>query len=323
MKTKIKDSTKKLFKSCVDNKVLFERRKNSILVPLIIFILSIFMVCVPPFLSSKNTSSDKIIKGFPGVSEPIKKLLTYPLDCYVKDAKLVCNENAARINETVEIKQTNENGKEILKYTYTIIANQTAIKETNVTYNDPQPTDNLILLLKNYIKIRYIERDHVKEEVITYEIIGDYSEFEGYNFKEISEKLNNNPELIDAEVTNFVHKTYLSTLDTQLKVNIVSSILSFTVFVLVSSVILKGPSLFKRKKGFKFSECIKISLTSSLPALFIGTISYFILGMDFALTYGMVYIIRIVYIYFKYITSAKNSIFKELYETTKEERFNV
>jgi len=323
MKEKIINNAKTLFKSCTDNKILFERRKNSILIPIIIFIISIFMVTVPSYLSSNKLSSEKVMKNFPYIEEPMKKLLTYSLDCSVEDAQLICADDAIKINEPINVTQLDENGDETVIATYYIMANNSTIKNIDVEYNTPKKTDNIILLLKNYIKIRYIVRDHVNEEIISYEIIGDYSEFEGYNFKEISEKLTSNPELADKEIIDFIYTTYLSTLDTQLLVNLSSSLLSFLFFVLISSLILKGPYLFRRKKGFKFSECLKISLTSSLPALLAGILIYFIFGMDFALVYGIIYIIRIIYIYFKYILSNKNSIFKELYNQTGEERFNI
>jgi hypothetical protein len=37
----------------------------------------------------------------------------------------------------------------------------------------------------------------------------------------------------------------------------------------------------KKRKGFKFSECIKISVVASLPALIISTASHFIIKTDF------------------------------------------
>lgn len=313
MKKNFKDNFKSLFKSAINNRVLFERRKNSFIAPFIIFLLAIFMMSVPSYLFSMNVSKDKVIRNFPDVKEPISALLTSSLDCKVVNSKLVCSETADQINLVV-----GENTK------YTVIANQSTITtDTTVSYNNPKDTDNLVILLSQYIKIRYCARDHINQKVDTYEIIGDYSKFEGYDFKEIAQTLSSSPETIDTEATNFVYNTYLSTLDTRLIISVSSALTSFLLFVIVASVILKGTTLFRRRKGFKFSECLKISITSSLPALVLGTVFYFLIGIDFAMSYGFIYLIRIVFIYIKYILSTKNNIYTELYNETNEERFKL
>ncbi len=312
-KQKFKSNIKTLAKSTYSNKALFERRKNSFIVPIIIFLLVIFMLCVPSYILARKVKSSNIIKNFPEIYAPMESLLTRNLDCHVSNKLLVCDENAEKVNILV--------GDSIK---YTVIANNPTISiDTNVVYENPKDTDNIILLLSKYIKIRYSQRDYVNGKVNTYEIIGDYSDFEGYDFKDISQKIANNPSILNSEIESFVHTTYLSTLDTKLLVNISSLLVSFIMLILVTSLILKGPYLFRRKKGFKFSECLKISLTSSLPALLLGIIVYFLTGMDFANAFGIIFMVRIVFIYFKYIFSTKNNIYKSLYAETKEERFNV
>lgn len=313
MKEKTINNIKTLFKSATDNNILFERRKNSFLAPLIIFVLTIIMMIVPQYLSYTNIKSETLIKNFPSLKEPMKELLTSSLDCEVKNHTLICKEDTIQINKVV--------GEDIK---YTIIANQNSFTtDTSVSYSSPKNTDNLIILLKNYIKIRYCQRDHVNQKVITYEILGDYSKMEGYNFKTISQKLLADPSLFDKELSNFVINTYTSTLDTQLLVNISNSLLSFTLFVLVTSVIIKWPTLFRRKKGFKFSECIKISLTSALPAVIIASVAHFISNVDFTMTFALIYIARILYIYFKYISSKNNNILNKIYLETNDERFKI
>lgn len=313
MKEKIKSDFTTLFKSIFDTKVLFERRKKSFLFPCIIFILAVFMMIFPQYISSRRLNEDSIIKKFPQISAPMEKLLTSSLDCKVENSSLVCAEDAIEINTVV--------GDEIK---YTIIANQKAFTtNTEAVYSTPKETDNIIILLSNYIKIRYCERDHVNEKLITYEIIGDYSELENYNFKEISHKLNSGSISATDEIKRFVASAYYSTLDTQLIVNFSSSLLSLLIFVLISSLIIKWPTIFKKKKGFTYSECLKISLTASFTALIFGTILHLFGGIEFFLSFALIYMIRILYIYFKYIYNSKNSIFIELYSQTKEERFKI
>lgn len=311
MKNKILLNLKSLFKSTINTQELFGRRKNSFIIPLFIYLLILSLLCVPAYLFSINTKSENIVKKFPQIQEPLEKLLTSSLNCSVKNASLVCDESADTINMLV--------GEEIK---YTVIANQDSIALDTTVENKSKDTDNLIILFKNIIRIRYIEHDYANEKIITYEVIGDYSEFEGYDFKQISEKLTSNPTLIESEVNSFVHKAYLSTLDTQLITNLANAFISFTLLLLVTCIILKGPFLFKFKKGLKFTECIKISLTATLPALVISLLLYLLFGTDFASILGLLYVIRIMYIYFRYVLP-KNNIFKEIYVQTQEERFNV
>lgn len=311
MKNKILINLKSLAKSTINTKELFERRKNSFFIPLVIYFLIVALLCVPTYLFSINTKSETIVKKFPQIQQPMEKLLTSNLACTVKDSILVCDENAQAINMVV--------GEEIK---YTIIANQDSISLDTTVENKSKDTDNLIILFKNIIKIRYIEHDYANDQTISYEIIGDYSKLEGYDFKKVSEKLTSNPSLAEEEINSFIYNAYLSTLDTQLITNLANALISFTLLLVVTCVILKGPFLFKIKKGLKIGECAKISLTATLPALVISLLLYLLIGADFASILGLIYIIRIMYIYFRYIFP-RNNIFKELYAQTQEERFNV
>lgn len=313
MKDKFIANIRSLFKSFINNKELFKRRNNSFIVPLISFLLIIFLLCFPTYMTSKKVKSDSLMKNFPQIQKPMEALLTGDLDCIVKNGILTCSENSNSLNIVV-------GDDDDIKYT--VIANQTSItNDTSVVYSTPKDSDNLIILLNNYIRIRYIERDYVEEKIYTYEIIGDYTTFENYNFKEISQKLTNDPTLIENEVSNFILKTYLSTLDTQLVVKLSSTLLSFSLLIIVSCIVMKGSFLFK-KKGFKYSDCLKISLTSAFPSLIVSFVIYLLFGIDFVTIFGLAFIIRILFIYFKYIFP-NNNIFQEIYVETKDERFNV
>ena len=312
MKNKFITNIKSLFKSSIDNKELFERRNYSLLFPIILYVIVIFMMCIPSYFSSKNVDKNTVLNNFPEVKEPIKVLLTSSIDCSIKDNTLTCASDEDRINAVV--------GEDIK---YTIIVNQPSISiDTNVTYNTPKDSDNLIILLSKYIRIRYVERNHITQEVETSEIIGDYSNLERFNFKSIASEISENPEILDEEIIDFVYNSYSSTLDTKLLVSLSSSLVSFTMFILVSCIALKGPYLFKRKKGLTFIECLKISLSSCLPAIIISTI-LLVVSIEFSMSFGLIYLIRMIYIYFKYILSNKNNIYKQLYEKTNEERFKV
>ena len=130
-------------------------------------------------------------------------------------------------------------------------------------------------------------------------------------------------EILSSEINFFINKVHKSTLDTRLLSDIINALISFSLLVIVTSFMLKSPTLFRRKKGFKFGECLKISLTSAIPAFLFGILSFLLLGIDFAVAMGFIYLIRIVYIYIKYFFSNKNNIYARLYESTGEERFKL
>lgn len=315
MKKKFLDSLETLLGSLIDNKTLFERRKNSFLVPIIIFILSIFMMSFPSYISYAKQTSDDIMKNFPSIETPLGNMLSSgDLDCSVKEGTLICSEDTAPYYDY--------SGDDIKRIKYAVFVNHEAITaDTAVSLNSPKETDNYIILMPTVIKIRYVNRDYVNDEVNTYEITGTYSQLEGYNLKEISEKIASNPSSVNEEVSNFVYKSYRSNLRTLLITSLSSSIVSFVLFTLVCALMLKSPTLFKRKKGFKFSECLKIALTASLMPFIISLILC-LFNINFAVIFALIYFARMVYVYIRYIVSKKTSIFPELYQKTKEERFN-
>ncbi len=303
MKEKLINNFKSLFKSAIDTKALFERRKNNFIFPLIILILSLLMMYVPQYNFIMNVSKAELLKNFPEIKQPLTELFTRSLNCSVKEAKLVCSE------ETEEVNFISGDNERNIKYNVIV----------NSTVNEM--SDNTIILTSTLIKIRYTQKDYINNNDSIYEIVGDYSKLEGYNFKDVSEKLTNDPSLIDKEVEDFIFNTYNSSASTRFLVSFTTSIIPFMIFILVTIIIIKWPTLLKRKKGFSFIECIKISLTSALPALLISSLAFFLFGMNFSFLFAAIYVFRILFIYFKYISS-KNNIFKNLYEETKEERFN-
>lgn len=314
MRLNLKENCKTLFKSCIDTKVLIERRKNSFFVPLIIFLLIIFLMSFPSYLVSINRDGEDILESFPDIEKPLEKLLTTSIDCKIENATLNCKDGLK--NDTIPpVEDT---------ISYSIFLNyQNSALPTDVDPVRPKLSDNYVLLLSNLIKFRYIHRDYVNGTYKTYEIIGNYSNLEGYDFSEISEELINNPDRTYDEITNFADKVYKSTLKTSLLTSISSALVSFSLLVLVTAFMLKSLTLFKRKKGLKYKECLKISLTSALPALLASIPLSFIIGINFSIAVGFIYLARILYIYIRYFFSNRNNIYDYLYATTNEERFNL
>ena len=184
MKTNFKEKCKSLGQSCINTKALFERRKNSFLIPLLVFVLSVFLMSFPAYFNSKQISSKSISEKFPGINEPLEAIFNASWDCKVENKTLVCDENMEPVLFVI--------GDPIQ---YTVLANQkgTISLDTTVVFNTPKNTDNIIVFLDNYIRIRYIQRDYVNEKIETYEIIGDYTELEGFDFKLLSQKIADNP----------------------------------------------------------------------------------------------------------------------------------
>lgn len=306
--------TKIYFHSFINNKSLFETRKLSIIYPFLILILIIGLLAIPSYLSAKSLNGEQLVKNFPDIEKPFKAIFSSDLDCSVKDSTLKCAEGTPALNTVVGEKED--------KIKYTVIVNQKTIAldtEVTDTYKD---TDNIIILYSQTARIRYVQRDYVNNNNIVYEIVGDYSNLEGYSLKQISEKIANNPNSITSETQNFVFNLYQSTLNVQLVVNIASSIVSFLLLALVCCIVIKSTFLFKLKKGFKFKECFKIALNSAAPGLILSLLISLLFGFSsFSLIFGFVFMGRIIFIYFKYILN--NRIFKELYIQEKEERFNI
>lgn len=314
MNQKNTNNQKTFFRSFINNRVLFERRKNSIWIPLLILLVVILSLALPPIVSSSSITGETLINKFPQIEEPMSEIFTSSLNCSVKDAVLVCDEESSTFNKVI--------GDDIK---YTVIVNQDAVAiDVSVEYTKKKDTDNLIMLFANSVHLRYTERDHINEQATVYEIIGDYSNLEGFSFKEISEKIANNPESLSKEMENFVLNISRSRLHSEVLASISVSLTSFLLLVAVTCIILKGSYLFKRKKGLKFSECFKISMTSILPCIVVSILVSSLYGFNgeiFATCLGFVYVVRILFIYFKYILN--NKIIQELYEETKEERFKI
>lgn len=314
MKNKILTNIKSLFTSCVNSKELFEWRKKSFIFHFIVLILILCAMTIPQYTKAKSVTGEEVMQSFPDVEEAFSELFTISLDCKVTDSKLVCSDTAEEINRIMGTSTE-----------YTVIVNTgTYTTPIDVTYETPLPTDNLILLLENNIKVRYCERDKVNKKIKVYEIIGGYTELNGFDFTEMTKSLNENPDSLNQEITSFMQKIYLSTIESEgFSKSLSSSVVSFGLFLLTTALILRFPTLFKRSKGFKFGECIKISLISAFPLLFIAAIFSLILTADFSFIFMLLYVIRILYIYIRYLSSKQHGIYNTLYKETKEERFNV
>lgn len=306
-------NTQTFFKSFVNNRILFERRKNSILYPIAILMLIVLLLALPSYFINNSVNGKDVMKNFHQIDVPLKEILTSGLDCEVKNGIFTCSEDTPSLIKVV-------GGEEKHDSTYTIIVNQKSLAiDTEVSYTASKDTDNLIILYSQIVRIRYIHRNHLTHDIDVYEIMGDYTTLEGFNLKEVSEKIANNPDSSSKEIENFILKIYRSTLDTQLFVDLASSIISFLLLTLITCIMLKGK--LKRKKGFTLRECFKISMTSALPSIAACILLSFLLGISSASSlFGFLFVGRILFIYFKYIVN--NNIFKELYAKTEDERFN-
>ena len=138
----------------------------------------------------------------------------------------------------------------------------------------------------------------------------------------MSKELLADPDSSEEKVIDFILKAYTSTLDTQLFVTATSSFIAFSLLLLITCIMLKGVFFLNRKNGFKFIDCLKMSLTTTFPALIVTWIVSLLTGINFATIFGFIFVARIIFIYLKYIFP-KNNIFVQLYEETKDERFNL
>jgi hypothetical protein len=95
----------------------------------------------------------------------------------------------------------------------------------------------------------------------------------------------------------------------------------YGIFILIIALLIKGNYLLKRSKGLKYSQCLKISLVSSLQSALISLVLS-LFGISFTTVFGLLLAVRVIYIYIRYTGSKKNvEWLEDLY--TKDERFKV
>ena len=94
-------------------------------------------------------------------------------------------------------------------------------------------------------------------------------------------------------------------------------------FLLVVALLVKGNYLIKRKKGFKYSQSLKVAIIASMQSATIALVAS-LFGMDFMNILGLALTVRILYIYIKYTGSKKNTQWlDDLYKLTNDERFKI
>lgn len=321
---KIKQFFKDLGSSIVDTRSLFKFSIYSWITPLIIIMLTISIMFLPMVISYNNLTSQDIVNDVKHIDKVLAHTLSKDFKCSVSNLELNCEEKYLPFNYTY----TNEDG---LEYKYSIYVNSdvSEIDFSVGTFEAPAPNENYLIFFKSTFRYRYVYRDPASKRVTEYQLTSFYDKLEGLNFEQIKQNAleYSTQEEQDKYLLEQSNEILLNGFKGLLKETIFISVVSncgiYLLFLLVVSLLIKGNYLLKRKKGFTFSQSIKISIVASIQSLFIAIV-LMLMGLDFVTALGLSLTARILYIYIKYTGSSKNITWMDdLYKLTNNERFKL
>lgn len=320
-KNKIKNLFVNLGLSIVKTKNLLRFAFHHWITPFIALVLISLLMIVPSIISYNNLRSENITNNVLYLDTAISKTLNDDIKCHVKDAKLVCDENFS-----YDKLHTFENkNQDTIKYKVYVNTNVSNVSFTIGKFGEHFDTDNYIIFFETYFTYRYTYHDPKTETVNQSILYGSYDFLEGVDFSKIySESLTKeNPEQYLLDKANFIILDgYKGLAKEMVFTTSVSNIAMYLLFLAVISLLFKGNYLLK-KQSFKYTQCFKISIIASIQSVLIALV-FMLFGFNFINVLGFALSIRAIYIYIKYTGSRKNtSWIEEIYEETKNERFNL
>lgn len=331
-KEKTIEYLKDLGMSTINTNYLFKFAIRHWITPLIAFIIVTACLIVPPYLRNNNKTGDQIINqsGILYSDMALSYALSTDVKCKISNAGILeCDEGYKYIEAHKEFE--NDYGKKIYYDIYinakddiTLLDEQEHFKVES--YSDPG--DNYIALYEESFIIRYVYRNSDTGNYSIFKVYGFYTELSGLNLHdkfieastlEESEAKAKFDNLADEIIAKGYNAAYAEVQFIQLT----SNLFSYLLLIGIASLLIKGNYLLNRKKGFKYTQCIKITIMSScmaLPVAFILSLFRF----DLVTMFGLIITFRTLYIWLRYTSSRKNTDWlKELYEYSKDERFNI
>lgn len=336
-KEKVIEYLKDLGLCTINTKNLFKFAVRHWITPLIAFILVTTCLVLPPYLQNTNKTGDEVItqSGVLYSDVALSYALSTDVKCKISNkGQLECDEGYKFVESHKEFLVDKDKG---VKTYYDIYINAdediTALDENEhfkvESYSDPG--DNYIALYKNLFIIRYVYRtsDNAGNASYSiYKIYGAYTELVGldlhakYNEASTLEQAAAQTKF-DELADHIISKGYKAAYAEEQFAQLASNLFSYLLLIAIASLLIKGNYLLNRKKGFKYSQCIKITIMSSCMALPIATILNFF-KFDLVTMFGLIITFRTLYIWLRYTSSRKNTEWlNELYEYSKDERFNI
>lgn len=323
-KRNIKDYFKNLFKSIYDTTSLFKFSVYSWLTPLIILIITIAILIMPTIVAYNTLEVSSITEQIPQIDHVLADTLSRDFKCSIKDKKLNCEEKYLPFDVPV----TGKNG---VTHTYKVFVNSNVSGLTFApgTFDIPAANENYLIFFEGSFRYRFVHRDPASKSVVEYQLSSFYDNLDGVDFSNISQtyKTYTNAEEGKAYLLDQSHNILLEGVKAlayeTMFISFVSDIGTYLLFLLIVALLIKGTYLLKRKKGFSYSQSLKISIVSSLQSILAALILVVFAGVEFVTALGLALTARILYIYIRYTGSRKNTKWiEDLYAYTKDERFN-
>ena len=326
-KDKIKQFFKDLLHSLFDTKRLFKFAIYNWVTPLIIFIVTSLILILPSVVIYNSIEIETITNNINHIDDIISKTLSEKdYKCIVVDKKLSCEQ---QYNEITPVAYIDDEGNE---YVYSVFVNSNKSENQQLavgTYEVAAPHENYLIFFETSFIYRYTYRNPKTKQVEEYKVSSFYDNLEGLNFSEIYQKaqtfttVEEKQSYLTEQANYIVLEGFKAYAFETLSIEYISNMLTYLIFMLLVALLIKGTYLLKRKKGFSFTQALKISLVASLQSIIIAIVLD-IMGIEFINALGLAITVRTLYIYIKYTGSKKNTQWMdELYELTKDERFNI
>ena len=323
-KSKIKDYFKELLKSIYDTGSLFKFAIYSWLTPLIILIITIAILVTPTLVAYNTLDVASIESQIPQIDNVLADTLSRDFKCSISDKKLACDEKYLPFDSTF----TGENG---VNYTYKVFVNSDVSGLTFApgTFENPAANENYLIFFESSFRYRYVYRDPTSKSVIEYQLSSFYDNLDGVDFSKISQTYHSyedeqaGKEYLLTQSHNILLEGVKALAYETMFISFVSDIGTYLLFLLIVALLIKGNYLLKRKKGFSYSQSLKIAIVSSIQSILASLILVLFAGVEFITALGLTITARVLYIYIRYTGSRKNTKWiEDLYAYTKDERFN-
>ena len=321
-KEKIKTYLHDLLFCTFNTKSLFKFAIYSWITPLVVFILVCAAISLPPVISYNRLTSESVTSNVLYLDKIMAHVLSTDVKCHVEDKRFLCDEGYS-YEEIYEFKNSNN---DTIKYKIVINKSISDMKFDLGEYGTHYDSDNYLVFFETTFAFRYALHDIKTEKVKATTLYAFYDNMEGWNLSDIYTQslTQENPEsYLLAKSNEMILGGYKALLKEQIYTSLVADIGMYVVLILIIGLLIKGNLMFKRKKGFKYSQSLKIGLVASLQSMIIAfVLSLF--GMNFMALFGLILVARIIYIYIRYTGSRKHlEWLNDLYVLTNDDRFKV
>lgn len=322
---------KELGRSLISTEYLFKFGIKHWITPLIVFLSITTLIVIPPYLQNNNLSGDEVLMytGVYYADDALSYALSLDVKCKVVDNRLSCDDGYKLVEKQMQFE--NKHGKKI-EYDIFINADADIAALDDQAYfkieKYPDDGDNYIALYKESFIMRYVYRNDDTGAYSVYKTFGFYTELNGLDLHQVYTEAMSLEETAKIEKFNSVSdeiiaKGFKAANAENNFIKLASNLFSYLLLIAIASVLIKGNYLLNRHKGFKYSQCIKVTIIASIQSYIIGFI-FSLFRFDLVNVFGLALTFRTIYIWFRYTSSRKNTQWlQNLYKLTNDERFKL